>query len=58
MGLEAGGHRGTFLTEDVFTQIGTLSVPEVVDSVKGPIVTAGGIVTGRAPAKKAEANRL
>jgi nitronate monooxygenase len=47
-GLEAGGHRGMFLTEDVFTQIGTLSlVPHVVDSVKVPVIAAGGIADAR-----------
>jgi nitronate monooxygenase len=37
-----------FLTEDVFTQIGTLSlVPQVVDSVKVPVIAAGGIADAR-----------
>src|SRR5215469_10042015 len=36
-GLEAGGHIGMFLTEDVFTQVGTMAlVPQVVDAVKVP----------------------
>jgi nitronate monooxygenase len=47
-GVEAGGHRGMFLTDDVSTQIGTFSfVPQVVDSVKVPIVAAGGIADAR-----------
>jgi nitronate monooxygenase len=47
-GLEAGGHRGMFLTEDVSTQVGTLSlVPRVVDSVKVPVIAAGGIADAR-----------
>jgi nitronate monooxygenase len=47
-GLEAGGHRGMFLTEDVFTQVGTLSlVPQVADSVKVPVIAAGGIADSR-----------
>lgn len=47
-GFEAGGHRGMFLTEDISTQIGTLSlVPQVVDSVKVPVIAAGGIADGR-----------
>jgi nitronate monooxygenase len=42
-GFEAGGHRGMFLTDDISTQIGTLSlVPEVVDSVKVPVIAALG----------------
>jgi nitronate monooxygenase len=47
-GVEAGGHRGMFLTDDVSTQIGTFSfVPQAVDSVKVPIVAAGGIADAR-----------
>ena len=47
-GIEAGGHRGMFLTDDVSTQIGTLSlVPQVVDSVKVPVIAAGGIADAR-----------
>jgi nitronate monooxygenase len=47
-GIEAGGHRGMFLTDDVSTQIGTLSlVPRVVDSVKAPVIAAGGIADAR-----------
>jgi nitronate monooxygenase len=37
-----------FLTGDISTQIGTLSlVPQVVDSVKVPVIAAGGIVDAR-----------
>jgi len=44
-GLEAGGHRGMFLTEDATTQIGTFAlVPQVVQAVDVPVVAAGGIV--------------
>jgi nitronate monooxygenase len=47
-GVEAGGHRGMFLTDDVSTQIGTFSlVPQVVDAVKVPIIAAGGIADAR-----------
>jgi nitronate monooxygenase len=43
-GLEAGGHRGLFLTEDIATQVGTFSlVPQVLKAVKVPVVAAGGI---------------
>jgi nitronate monooxygenase len=47
-GVEAGGHRGMFLTTDVSTQVGTLAlVPQVVDAVSVPVVAAGGIADGR-----------
>jgi nitronate monooxygenase len=43
-GLEAGGHRGMFLTDDLTTQIGTLAlVPQIVRAVTVPVVAAGGI---------------
>ena len=43
-GLEAGGHRGVFLTDDLTTQLGTLAlVPQIVQAVKVPVIAAGGI---------------
>jgi nitronate monooxygenase len=43
-GLEAGGHRGMFLTDDITTQIGTLALlPQVVAATKLPVIAAGGI---------------
>jgi nitronate monooxygenase len=43
-GLEAGGHRGMFLSDDVSTQIGTVAlVPQIVRAVGVPVVAAGGI---------------
>jgi nitronate monooxygenase len=43
-GLEAGGHRGIFLTEDLTTQAGTLALlPQVVRAVRLPVIAAGGI---------------
>jgi nitronate monooxygenase len=43
-GLEAGGHRGIFLTEDLATQVGTFAlVPQIVRAVKVPVIAAGGI---------------
>jgi nitronate monooxygenase len=43
-GLEAGGHRGMFLSHDVTTQIGTLAlVPQIVNAVGVPVIAAGGI---------------
>ncbi len=47
-GLEAGGHRGLFLSEDLETQVGTLAlVPQVVAAVKVPVIAAGGITDAR-----------
>jgi nitronate monooxygenase len=43
-GLEAGGHRGMFLSHDLTTQIGTLAlVPQIVNAVGVPVIAAGGI---------------
>ncbi|MFG1349284.1 NAD(P)H-dependent flavin oxidoreductase [Xanthobacter autotrophicus] len=56
MGLEAGGHRATFLGDDVAgdmagdmgRQVGTFAlVPQVVDAVGVPVIAAGGIADGR-----------
>jgi nitronate monooxygenase len=44
-GLEAGGHRGHFLSADLTTQIGTFAlVPQLVRAVRVPVIAAGGIV--------------
>ncbi|MBZ2188899.1 nitronate monooxygenase [Alcanivorax sp. JB21] len=43
-GLEAGGHRGMFLTDDLGTQMRTLAlVAQVVGAVNIPVIAAGGI---------------
>ena len=43
-GVEAGGHRGMFLSDDLTTQMGTLALlPQVVKAVKVPVIAAGGI---------------
>jgi nitronate monooxygenase len=43
-GLEAGGHRGMFLSDDLNTQMGTFAlVPQMVDAVNVPVIAAGGI---------------
>lgn len=43
-GLEAGGHRGMFLTEDLSTQMGTFAlVRQLVQAVRVPVIAAGGI---------------
>lgn len=47
-GLEAGGHRGMFLTDDVTTQSGTFALlPQIVDAVRVPVIAAGGIADAR-----------
>jgi nitronate monooxygenase len=47
-GVEAGGHRGMFLTEDISSQVGTLAlVSQIVDAVKVPVIAAGGIADAR-----------
>jgi nitronate monooxygenase len=43
-GLEAGGHRGNFLTDDMGTQIGTFALlQKILQAVKTPVIAAGGI---------------
>ncbi|MDB5731424.1 MAG: 2-nitropropane dioxygenase, partial [Variovorax sp.] len=43
-GLEAGGHRGIFLGDDLTTQLGTFAlVPQVVRAVRVPVIATGGI---------------
>ena len=47
-GLEAGGHRGNFLTADLSTQLGTFAlVPQVVAAVRVPVIATGGIADAR-----------
>ncbi len=43
-GVEAGGHRGMFLSDDLTTQVGTFALlPQIVRAVKVPVIAAGGI---------------
>jgi nitronate monooxygenase len=43
-GVEAGGHRGMFLSDDVTTQVGTFAlVPQIVRAVNRPVIAAGGV---------------
>lgn len=45
-GLEAGGHRGHFLSHDLTRQQGTFALlPQIVRAVKVPVIAAGGIAT-------------
>jgi len=48
MASEAGGHRGSFLTEDMSEQVGTFAlVPQIVDAVSVAVIAAGGIADRR-----------
>ncbi len=47
-GIEAGGHRGSFLKSDLLPQIGSFSlIPQVCDAVSVPVIAAGGIFDKR-----------
>ena len=47
-GVEAGGHRGMFLSSDVSTQVGTFALlPQVVRAVRLPVIAAGGIADAK-----------
>jgi nitronate monooxygenase len=48
-GVEAGGHRGMFLTDEVGTQVGTLALlRQIVKAVDLPVIAAGGIADAAA----------
>ncbi|RPH63612.1 MAG: nitronate monooxygenase, partial [Burkholderiales bacterium] len=50
-GLDAGGHRGMFLSQDLATQLGTFALlPQIVQAVKLPVIAAGGIAGAKAVA--------
>jgi len=50
-GLEAGGHRGIFLSDDLSTQVGTFALlPQIVREVKLPVIAAGGIADAKSVA--------
>jgi len=47
-GLEAGGHRGIFSSEDLTTQVGTIALlPQIVREVTLPVIAAGGIADAK-----------
>lgn len=47
-GLEAGGHRGMFLSSDITTQVGTFALlPQIVAAVRVPVIAAGGIADAK-----------
>ena len=48
-GLEAGGHRGHFLSDDLTEQLGTFALlPQLVAVLRVPVIAAGGIADGQA----------
>ncbi|MBI5910790.1 MAG: nitronate monooxygenase [Betaproteobacteria bacterium] len=50
-GIEAGGHRGMFLSDDLSTQLGTFAlVPQIAGAVKIPVIAAGGIADAKSVA--------
>lgn len=47
-GLEAGGHRGHFLSNDLSLQSGTFALlPQIVAAVRVPVIAAGGVADAR-----------
>ena len=43
-GVEAGGHRGMFLTDEIESQMGTFALlPQIVQAVNIPVIASGGI---------------
>jgi nitronate monooxygenase len=47
-GIEAGGHRGNFLSADLTMQLGTFAlVPQIARAVRVPVIAAGGIADAR-----------
>jgi nitronate monooxygenase len=47
-GLEAGGHRGSFLSDDLTSQMGIFALlPQIVRQVRVPVIAAGGIADAK-----------
>jgi nitronate monooxygenase len=47
-GIEAGGHRGSFLEDEPLPQVGLISLlPQIVDHVSVPVIAAGGLFDHR-----------
>ena len=48
-GLEAGGHRGHFLSDDLSEQMGSFALlPQLVAALRVPVIAAGGIANAQA----------
>lgn len=46
-GIEAGGHRGTFITDEPLPQVGLMALlPQMVEQISKPIIAAGAIADG------------
>lgn len=47
-GLEAGGHRGMFMSQDLTSQVGTFAlIQQIVQAVAVPVIAAGGIANAK-----------
>jgi nitronate monooxygenase len=47
-GVEAGGHRGIFLNDNLAGQVGSFAlIPQIVDAVKVPVIAAGAVSDAR-----------
>lgn len=47
-GIEAGGHRGMFLSADLNSQLGTFALlPQIVQTTQLPVIAAGGIADAK-----------
>ena len=47
-GLEAGGHRGIFLRDDLAGQVGSFAlIPQIADAVKVPVIASGAVSDAR-----------
>jgi len=47
-GIEAGGHRGSFLPDEPLPQVGLISLlPQIVDATPLPVIAAGGLFDER-----------
>jgi nitronate monooxygenase len=48
-GLEAGGHRGIFLSQDLSTQLSSFAlIPQIAAATELPVIAAGGLADARA----------
>jgi nitronate monooxygenase len=58
-GLEAGGHRGIFLGDDLTTQVGTMALlPQIVRAVRVPVIAGRGCRHGARRGRRAGRHQL